>query len=276
MTPKKALCIHDMSCVGRCSLTVIMPVLSAMGVQAVPLPTAILSSHFGGFGPVAMQDLTDFCNDALEKYRRRNFEFDCVYSGYLSSVQQIDMVKKAFAMSGNGLKLCDPVMADHGKLYSTVTEELINGFKDLCRHSDVITPNPTEALLLLGRDYTNIELTKQEAMQIAEELAKKYTDVLITGVKYSNGEAECVGYCKDKGLFTVKCNYLPVSYPGTGDLFDGCLAAYMLSGENLENACRKAAAFVEKCVKITYEAGTETKYGVHLESVLKYLLNEKE
>lgn len=272
MTPKKALCIHDMSTVGRCSLAVITPVISSLGIQAVSLPTAVLSTHFGGFGPVAMEDLTDFCRRTLEHYRTIGLSFDCVYSGFLSSAQQMELVRQAFEMADGGIKLCDPVMADHGKLYSSITEDLVQGFKELCRHSDIITPNPTEALILLDEDFTKSVFSRQEAEDIARRLADKYSDVVITGTKLEDGSTVCVGYEKKRQqIFFTELNYLPVSYPGTGDLFGACLAGYMMNGHSLQAACEKSARFIEKCVAYTFEAGTPTKYGVHLEPMLKYL-----
>lgn len=273
MTPKKALCIHDMSSIGRCSLTVISPVLSVMGVQCVPLTTAVLSTHFGGFGPVAMTDLTQFCVDSLAQFKRLEIDFDCVYSGYLSSYKQLEMVKTAFSMAPNGLKICDPVMADHGKLYSSVTEELIQGFKDLCRHSDVIIPNPTEAKLLLGEDYSSSVFSEEQAVDTVKRLGKMYSSIIITGTKLDDGRVVCLGYDKGKDqVFLIPCNYLPVSYPGTGDLFGGTFASCLLQGQDLKTACEKAARFVEKCVEVTFNEGSDTRFGVQLESVLKYLI----
>jgi len=143
MTPKKALCIQSFSTMGRSSTAVIAPTLAASGVQPVMLPTVVLSTHYGGFGTVAKQDMTQFCKDAIEHYRRLETEFDCIYSGFMSTVEQMNMVKDTYSMCRNGLKICDPAMADNGKLYSSITEDLVEGFKDLCRYADLIIPNPT-------------------------------------------------------------------------------------------------------------------------------------
>ena len=272
MTPKKALCIHSFSTMGRSSTAVIAPAMAARGIQPVMLPTVVLSTHYGGFGQVAKQDMTAFCKDALEHYRRIGAEFDCVYSGFLSTVEQMEIVKEAFTFCKNGLRLCDPVMADHGKLYSSITDELVEGFKDLCKHSDLITPNPTEALLLLERDCTQDIFTKDEMKEIASSLGEKYSDVLITGTKFDDGSVCCVGYThKDKEVFFIPLNYIPVSYPGTGDLFGACLAAFTINGFDLKTSCEKAARFIEKVVAETYKSGDDTKYGVHIEPMLKYL-----
>lgn len=273
MVPKRALCIHDMSTIGRCSLTVISPVLSTMGIQVVALPTAVLSTHFGGFGTPAMQDLTSFCSETIAHYKRLDEKFDCVFSGFLSSPQQMQIVKDAFKLSKGGLKLCDPVMADHGKLYSSITPELIEGFKDLCHHSDLIVPNPTEAQILLDRDYTKLVFSKEEATEIVKALGDKYNSVIITGTKFDDGSVCCVGYDKKENeVFFIPLNYTPVSYPGTGDMFGACLAANILDGCDLKSACKNSARFIEKVVEETYKTGSDTKYGVHIEPMLKYLI----
>ena len=272
MTPKKALCIHSFTTVGRSSTAVIAPALAAKGIQPVMLPTVVLSTHYGIGGNIAKQDMTQFCKGALEHYKQLGITFDCVFSGFLSSKEQMDIIKDAYTLTENGLKLCDPVMADHGKLYSSITDELVEGFKELCRHADLITPNPTEALILLGREYTQDVFTKEEISEIVSSLGEMYADVIITGTKFTDGSVACVGYDKaKKEVFFIPLNYLPVSYPGTGDLFGACLAGFVMNGSDLKTACEKTARFIEKVVGYTYESGDETKFGVHIEPMLKYL-----
>lgn len=274
MTPKKALCIHSFSTMGRSSTAVIAPALAAKGIQPVMLPTVVLSTHYGITGPIAKQDMTQFCKDALVHYKQMGVSFDCVFSGFLSSKEQMNIIKDAYTLTENGLKLCDPVMADHGKLYSSITDELVEGFKELCRHADLITPNPTEALILLGREYTQDQFTQEEAAEIVSALGEMYADVIITGTKFTDGTVACTGYDKaKKEVFFIPLNYLPVSYPGTGDLFGACLAAFMLDGNDLKTACEKTARFVEKVVGYTYQSGDETKFGVHIEPMLKHLID---
>ena len=153
-----------------------------------------------------------------------------------------------------------------------ITDELVEGFKELCRHADLITPNPTEALILLGREYTQDVFTKEEISEIVSSLGEMYADVIITGTKFTDGSVACVGYDKaKKEVFFIPLNYLPVSYPGTGDLFGACLAGFVMNGSDLKTACEKTARFIEKVVGYTYESGDETKFGVHIEPMLKYL-----
>ncbi len=275
MSSKKTLCIQDMSSVGRCSLTVISPVLSVMGIQCIPMPTTVLSSHYGGFGNVARQDLTGFCFDSLNEFRRIGVQFDCVLSGFIASVQQVQLVKQAFEYAGNSVKICDPVMADNGRFYSSITPEIAEGIKQLCCDADIITPNITEAAILLEKDYTQTDYTAQQVADIAKLLKDKYDcSVVITGVKTTEGEVNC--YVAQKNLpevKQVKCNYIPVHFPGTGDLFGAVMTANTIQGTDLVTAVEKACRFVELCVKNTYTDDTvDTRFGVDLENNLKYLL----
>ena len=263
MGAKRALCIHDMSGVGRCSMTIISPVMSVKGIQCVPLPTMVLSTHYGGFGSVARQELTDFCFDSLREYRRIGVQFDCVYAGFLANKAQTELVKQAFDDNPLSLKVCDPVMGDNGKIYSSVTEEIMESFKNLCVHSDIITPNTTEAFALLDKE------------NLVVELKEKYRcSVVITGIKLDNGDVICCGTEKGNDtVFTVRCNYIPVHFPGTGDLFCSVMISELLNGLPLEDSVVKAARFVEICVKNTYtDKNVDTRFGVEIEQNLKYLI----
>ena len=275
MEQLKALCIHDISGIGRCSLTVISPVLSVMGIQCVPLPTAVLSSHLGGFGKVASCNLTNFCSEALQHYKSIGLSFNCMYSGYMANAQQMEIVKEAFSNSPKAIKICDPVMADNGKLYSSITKELIDGFKSLCSFSNIITPNTTEAAILLEKNYFKTEFSREEIKEMALQLEEKYgCSVVITGARVNGGAVICAVADKQaREYFEIVCNYIPAHFPGTGDIFCAVMAGGVLKGESLNIATEKAARFVEKCVKETWHSGVDTRYGVNLEANLKYLLD---
>ena len=150
--------IHDLSGFGRCSLAVIMPVLSAMGIQCCPVPTAVLSTHTGGFEDIVIKDLTDYISPALAQYKKLGIGFDAVYSGFLASTEQIDHCLEFFSCYKDSLKVVDPVMGDHGKPYRTYTPELCRRMGELVNVADAITPNLTEAAILLGEKYP-MELT---------------------------------------------------------------------------------------------------------------------
>ena len=275
MATKKTLCIQDMSCIGRCSLTVISPVLSAKGIQCVPMPTAVLSTHYGGFGQVADCDLTQFCFDSLSHFKNIGVEFDCVLSGFIANSRQVQLIEQAFTYAQNAVKICDPVMADNGKLYSSITDDIICGIKQLCRHSEIITPNTTEAAILLDKDFSQQLFTQQDVETMAIQLSHRYDcSVVITGAKLTDGRVVCCVVQKgtDKADIVV-CNYVPVHFPGTGDLFVATMTAYILSGSSIVSAVESACRFVEICVKNTWTEGVDTRHGVDVELNLKYLLD---
>ena len=165
--PKKVLCIHDLSGMGRCSLAVILPVLSVMGVQPVALPTVVLSTHTGGLGTPARLDGSAYGQQALEHYHALGVEFDCIYTGYLGGEAQVALAEKAFAYWPAAKKVVDPVMGDNGKAYSTVTPALIERIRALCQSADLILPNYTEAQLLLQREPCTEPLTDEAAQALA-------------------------------------------------------------------------------------------------------------
>ena len=269
--PKRVLCLQDISCVGRCSLTVIIPALSAMGVQACPLPTALLSAHTGGFGPVSLMDTTDLVQGALDHFDRLHLDFDAVFSGYLADARQADLVLRAFAREEGALLICDPVMGDEGKVY--VDEALKAAILQLVQKADVITPNPTESALLLGLPPEDTPFTAQSAEERVRALARFGPSVILTGAQV-DGQRACVGLDRTgRQFFTVPCHYVPVRYPGTGDLFTAVLTGALLRGMELEQACRTAAAFVEKGARLTYESGGVPREGIYLEPVLPDLLS---
>jgi pyridoxine kinase len=144
MTPKKALCIHSFSTMGRSSTAVIAPALAAKGIQPVMLPTVVLSTHYGITGPIAKQDMTQFCKDALAHYRQLGVTFDCVFSGFLSSKEQMDIIKEAYTLTENGLKLCDPVMADHGAFYYGFDKEFAKKICEIFVKSTEMKLQPKE------------------------------------------------------------------------------------------------------------------------------------
>ncbi len=270
----RAAAIHDLSGFGRCSLAVIIPVLSAMGVQVCPVPTAVLSAHTGGLGEVEFRDLTDYLAPALAHYRRLELEFDCIYSGFLGSVDQIDHCLEFIAAWPQALAVVDPVMGDHGKAYQTYTPEMIRRMGELVAAADVITPNLTEACMLLGEPYRHQPLTRMEAKSMLARLSELGPDyVVITGVPVASlpGVAN-LGYDREKNAYWCSVSdYIPVSYPGTGDIFASVLTGAMLGGDSLPIAVSRATSFVQLAIKTTFSYGSDPRYGVMLERVLGWL-----
>lgn len=271
--PIRVAAIHDLSGLGRCSLSVILPVMSAMGVQVCPIPTAILSAHTGGFGEVERIDLTDYIGNTLEHYRRLGIRMDCIYTGYLNSEAQVGHCMDFFTQYSTALKVVDPVMGDHGKLYRSFTQELVEGIKRLSAAADVITPNLTEVSILLGEDFPAGQLTTAEARSILTRLSKKGPKrVVITGVTLATGEYANICYDSEHNSFWKSVSeYLPVSYPGTGDIFAAVLTAALLSGDSLPMAVDRATDYVGLTIKTTYGYSTDTREGVMLEDTLERL-----
>lgn len=272
--PARILAIHDLSGFGRCSLTVIIPVLSVMGMQVCPVPTAVLSSHTGGLGDVELRDLTDYLSPTLEQYKRLKLDFECVYSGFLGSSKQIDYCLEYFKSYPDALAVVDPVMGDHGRAYRTVTDEMRSRMHELVSAADLITPNLTEACMLLNETYDPAPLTVEQAKSKLVRLAKLGPgQVVITGVELASFETICnIGYDARRGAFwCVACDYVPVSYPGTGDIFAAVLTGALLGGDSLPMAMERATIFVQTAIKTTYGYGGDTRYGVMLEPILSRL-----
>lgn len=273
---KKVAAIHDLSGVGRCSLTVILPILSAMGVQVCPVPTAILSTHTGGFGAVEMRDLTDYISPALSHYKSLGFNFDCVYSGFLASQEQIDHCLEFYSQYRNSFKVVDPVMGDNGKPYKTYTPQLCGRMKELVKIADLITPNLTESAILLSEQYPTGLFTVSMAKSWLTRLSELGPDmVIITGVTMTDGKYN-IGFEKNHSSFwKVKCDYVPVHYPGTGDVFSAVTVGGILKGDSLPIAMDRATEFTELAVKTTYSYSADAREGIMLEACLGWLTDNR-
>ena len=275
--PARVAAIHDLSGFGRCSISVILPVLSAMGVQVCPVPTAVLSSHTGGLGDPVIRDLTDYIEPALRHYQSLGVEFEAVYTGFLGSGEQVDCCLEFFKAYPKALKIVDPVMGDNGRPYRTCTPELRRRMSELAAAADIITPNITEAAMLLEESYPAAPLTRSEAKSMLLRLSHMGPKrVVITGAELAQGGLASLGYDGENGSFWyVPCEYIPVHYPGCGDIYASVLLGAELSGASLPIAMARAAAFTELCVKTTYSYGSAPRYGVMLESVLGSLLKNE-
>jgi pyridoxine kinase len=267
--------VHDLSCVGRCSLTVIAPVLSCMGIQVCPLPTAILSTHLGGFKKTQFCDFTEHMTGFFKHWQREKIDFDCIYSGFLASEEQIMVVSQFIDdfSSAKPLVLVDPVMGDDGKLYSVYTPRMQESMKILIHKANVITPNYTEASFLLGEKYQErlFDLTKIKKWLVRlTEFGPE--NVVITGIPLGAEEVVNAGYeRKTQRFWQVKSKRIPVCYPGTGDIFASVLGGALLKGCNLPIAMQHATDFVARSIKTTFAANTPPREGVLLETALPWL-----
>lgn len=271
----KVAAVQDISCVGRCSLTVIMPVLAMLGIQVCPLPTAVLSTHLGGFKDLAFCDFTEHMPDFFHHWQQENIAFDSIYSGFLASERQIEIVKDfidTFAKPGS-LVLVDPVMGDSGRLYSTYTTTMQNKMRMLVGKASVITPNYTEACFLLGETYqaknVDMDTTKKWLVRLADLGPEK---VVITGIPCDGKKVANIAYDRNSGeTWEFMHEFIPVSYPGTGDIFASVLLGLLLRGGPLPKAMEQAAHFVVKAIDVTVKARTPVREGVLLEKVLSQL-----
>ncbi len=272
---KTIAAIHDLSGYGRCALSVILPVISAMGIQAVPIPTAVLSTHTGGFENIVLRDLTRHISECYDHYRSLNVEFDAIYSGFLSSSAQVDCCLKYLHGYKNALKVVDPVLADNGVPYQTCTPELMKRMKELAQHADVITPNLTECCILLNENYPD-SITVEDAKKWLIRLCDSPRYAVVKGVPLlENGSITLsnIGYDKEEGKFwRIDWNHIPVHYPGTGDIFTSVLTGALLGGDTLPSAIARATRFTEETVKATYKYKTEERNGVMFETVLSKLM----
>jgi len=270
---KTVAAIHDLSGFGRCSLSVISPVLSVMGIQTVAVPTAVLSTHTGGFGEVVMQDLTGFIPKALAHYQAVGVDFDCVYTGFLGKKEQIGHCLRFIESYPGALAVVDPVMGDDGRRYRTYTPEMCDGLRELVREAGLITPNKTEMYLLLGEEYDPSPLTHTAARSFLARLSELGPErVVVTGVELADMTVNNIAYDRNANRFwRVVCSYVPQNYPGTGDVFASVLVGSILDGDSLAIAIERATRFLELTIKATYSYGTDPKQGILLEKNLVWL-----
>ncbi len=272
--PKTVLAIHDLPGFGRAALSVIVPVLSCLGVQAVALPTAVLSTHTGGLGTPAKLSNPGYGPAALAHYQRLGLRFDCIYSGYLADSGQAKLVEQAFELWPHALKVVDPVLGDGGRLYKGLGSDMVPAMYSLCGKADLIVPNVTEAALLLGDPLPGVGSGEQAAEQAAR-LTRIAPQVVVTGVTGISGGRciGCVGAARGGQGYSVKTPLIPRMYHGTGDIFGAVLVGRILQGNVPQAAVQAAAAFVSECIRQTPE-GTDERLGVWLEAALPKLMQQ--
>jgi len=267
--------IHDLSGLGRVSLMVVIPILSNMGIQVTPLPTAVLSANTA-YSDFLMLDLTDQMRTFFEHWKKENIKFDAIYSGFLGSAQQINIVKEMidFYKNEDSMVIVDPVLGDEGKAYTPMTNDLINQMKDLICKADIITPNLTEVCLLLDEpyvEYPGLNQIKEWAVRLSE---KGPSRVIITSVhdQHNSNLTSVIAYTKKNQKFwKVSCSYIPASYPGTGDIFTSVLTGSLLQGDSLPIAIDRAVQFTSQAVRTTFGRDYNINEGVLIERVLDCL-----
>jgi pyridoxine kinase len=299
---KQVAAIHDISGFGRCSLTVALPVLSAAGIQTSVIPTAVLSTHTGGFTGFTYRDLTDDILPVAEHWSELAIEFDAIYTGFLGSKAQIDLVIEAIRLirSKDTTIIVDPVMADSGKLYTIFDDDFPSEMRRLCAEADVIAPNITEAALLTGAPYREGPFAPDEVKDMLRRLAEIKRDglsqgtdndrggsggadggrereapqIVLTGVAYADAP-DIIGaasYDASAGEFAYAGETrIEPMYHGTGDVFASALTAALVSGHTLADACTVAVRYTVDSIRRSKAAGTDNRYGVDFESGLSGL-----
>ena len=283
--PRLAM-INDIAGFGRCSTTVSLPVISVMKVQVCPVPTSVLSNHLG-FPLCHFDDYTSHMRDYIKVWNELGLTFDGLYCGVLGNEEQIDIVREFVEMFRPPLFLLDPVMGDHGRAYSSITETHVQKMKELLPLADIITPNITEACLLTGTPWKDGEWTMQELSGLCERLADicqqesvssseasvgtvSGASIVITGIRQGDS---LVNFLWDDGIYTTVASPIAgASRPGTGDIFASILAADAVRGETLLTSVQKAANFVGLCIAGSEKAGTPVQEGVVFEKYLAALL----
>ena len=268
--------IHDLSGFGRASLTVIIPILSTMGIQVCPLPTAVLSTHTGGFTDYQMVDMTDHLKGIINHWQELTIEFDAVYSGFLGSPRQVDIVAD-FIRNFRGdrtLAVVDPVMGDNGQPYSTMGPQMIKEMKKLVTKADMITPNITEAAFLLDEEYPE-HITEEECKVWINRLCDMGPrTVIISSVPFGDRQRESSVVAHDREddrFWRVNCQYIPAHYPGTGDAFASVIVGSLLTGDSLPIALDRAVQFVSQAIRSSFGYTAPAKEGILLERVLHNL-----
>lgn len=276
MKQKRLVTIQDISCFGKCSVTVALPVISALGTETVVLPTAVLSTHTGEFKNYTFHPLHNEFNGICKHWKSLGIEFDAIYVGYIGSNELIcavsdfiDQFKKE-----NTVVFIDPAMADNGKFYSGLDENYAKNLAQLCKKADIISPNMTEAMILSGGLPQNYKST-DNIKEIAKKLTSLCNNVIITGVHKENS-IETVSYEKETDtLYAAQKPLYEGVFYGSGDLFASAFIGMYLSGASLSDATQNASDFVNECILKTLDERDKYWYGLKFEQSLSVLTDYK-
>ena len=288
---KRVLTVQDISCVGKCSLTAAIPVISAMGIEVCPLPTAILSNHTA-FSSFSFLDLTDKIPEIINEWKKQGFHFDAIYTGYLGSIKQIDLVHKIldeFAQNDT-LVVIDPCMADNGKLYTGFSQDFVKQMAKLCGRANVILPNMTEACFLVNQDYDIFTHTNESITKLMEKLLSLGANhVVLKGVDFSSDKIGVAYYSQKnnndsrnligKSIIENSIDDMKIyfhhrydeNFHGTGDLFASVVTGALVLKKELKEAVEIACDFIQESIECTLSNPNYNWYGVEFESALKNL-----
>lgn len=275
---KRVAAIHDISGFGKCSLTVALPILSAAGIETSALPTCVLSTHTGGITGYTYLDMTGEMRPFMKHWKSLDIHFDAVYSGFLGSFEQLDIVKDFIDefRTENTIVMVDPVMADNGELYKIFSPDFALGMKELCKKADLIVPNLTEAALLLEEEYNPGPYSRAYIEDVLVKLSNLGPkQVVLTGVFFNDEELGAATYDKNTGVtdyyFVPK---IPGYYHGTGDVFGSTVLAALMNGFSLSDSAAIAVRYTASSIMRTYHAKTDIRFGVDFEHGIPELLKE--
>ena len=273
---KRVVSIQDISCLGKCSLTVALPILSAMDIEAAVIPTAVLSTHTAIKG-FTFRDLTSDILPIVEHWQKEGYAFDAIYTGYLGSKQQIDLVAKVFKLfkTKDNFFLVDPVMGDNGTFYSGFNEDFAALMGSLCKKADVITPNLTEASYMLkvpyleekgySKDYIEDVLVKLSGLGVKKPV--------LTGIRFNRDEIGAAAYDSTTGKFVEAFNErIPQRFHGTGDIFASVLTGALVKGFSLQESLALSVDYTLESIKATINDPNARNYGVNFESAIPMLV----
>lgn len=277
MKQKRVVTVQDISCLGKCSLTVALPILSAMDTEACVIPTAVLSTHTGGFSGYTFRDLTEDITPIADHWKKENIAFDAIYTGYLGSAEQCDLMIDLFKRfrTEDNLIFVDPAMADNGKLYAGFAPDFPQQMKRVCAKADVIDPNLTEACLMLGEEFPGkTGYTREWICEILKRLCGLgCKTAVLTGVILSEDKQGAMAYNAESDTFSEYfSDNLPTSFHGTGDVFSSALCGALVRGQSMERALKTAVDFTVDAIRISAADPDNPRYGVRFEAALPGLI----
>lgn len=273
MDYKKILTIQDISCVGQCSLTVALPILSACGLETCILPSAVLSTHTAGFSGFTFRDLTDDMPKIQAHWKKENIKFKAIYTGYLGSVKQVGYVKDILNTMGTDdcIRIVDPAMADNGKLYSIFNDEYVAAMRSLCASADILLPNITEACFLADVEYREAydESYIKELLDKLSRLGAR--TIVLTGVSYAPEKTGVIVY-ENGAIRYYEHDKISKGCHGTGDIYASAFTGALMNGKEIFDAAKIAADYTVKCI-INTQGDAEHWYGAKFETALRDLMD---
>lgn len=275
---KRVAAIHDISGFGRCSLTVALPIISAAGVETSIMPTAVLSTHTGGITGYTYRDLTSDLRPFTRHWKSLGLTFDAIYSGFLGSFEQLEIVGEFFDTfkTDDNLIVVDPAMADNGKLYAVFTPDFAKGMTKLCSKADIVVPNITEASIMLGKEYKDGPYDKQYIEKLLKDLSKLGPrKVVLTGVYFDDKKLGSATFDADTGVISYAfADRIEGYFHGTGDVYGSALVGALLNDKTLEESAKIATEFTQRSIVRTMLAGTDRRFGVNFEAELPEYIKE--